>query len=718
MGESLTETTSALVDLVSPLLSPTEIAAFVCLDTEAAVIGSAAAGRLASPVDVFVPTASGELGARIRGPVVIVVGGREWPRTLGPAIERIEYELGTIAALALVHEPRDPALVRHLAKTGRAIGVLVPEDMREPEGALRPGELDERGAHPILVRSADARLIEVPAQPWAPWPALAQLAHARELADAHLPAEPQLFAAAGKAIGGSRSPELPPAVVAALWRALFTTGDDGGEEIHKVAAEIELALPAALGLGIAVYCGGAQVCCQVCVNIRNIDGLARTIQKVSDELRRAAPMRPVVVASVFEALRLTSAAALTQKGLRLGDHTVVTSGPSGPALILAHVPCYMNWTTGQTLRALKRKSGLPATQVWVAPTRSWWIHESGTAEECAGGLPCRRQTLRTAAAASAEIDLVVGHLLAQLDSEHHIANAYYPRVDIAVHNGSQARKAIALAALLRAGRTEAVAPLAAIAAAGAADGFSERPSALLEQSHILLAMAARTQEPAFAGLLPRYLAHVSELLLETGSVRANLPPTAPEWSYLPGVLLTALATCQSGMGVPVLRPAKLAAALASARRRFATYPRWPEVWWQLRSWAAVHLVWPDPAVTGFLADLVAWTGRNQLASGAFLTWEWPTGPSLQSACVAEGLARAAPILGGDGPSAMTMRALEFCSSLVLDDRHARLWPQPSHAAGGFRSWAGGIELRTDAAGHYVCALLDHRDALMARELGR
>jgi hypothetical protein len=734
---TLTRNASLLIGFLSQVVAAEKgVPALVCLGPEASLVGSAAAARMAGPVDLFVPSSAGQLGRSVRGPIVVIMDGPTWPEEIPALLQTIEHTSGAIAALVFVHEPHDRTFIERLSKSGcpaRALTNVQGTDEREQDGRLQsivPGDLDEHGTMAVFVTSADGSLTEVPPRPWSSWPALAQLNGIRRAAGLYLPAEPRIFRSDNaQPLSRSTDPLVPRDLAGSLWRTLF----GGVEDVETLAIELKHSIAASTGLGIAVYARGKQVSCRVCVNTHDVKGLARTIQVVCSELQQADLSssdlpRPVVLLSVLRSSHVTSPAMVSDGGIRLGEHSLIMRGRSGPAFMLAHVPCFMNWTARQALATLEKKAGSHAAQLWVSPTRTFWIRETGIAEECTGGLPNRRQCLRTVAHLSEEIDLVARHLSEQLNDNHQIANAYYPRVDVVVFDGWRARKAVALSALLRVDNAKSdrtidktVSGLAALAEAVWEGGtVDNRPAHVLEQSHILLAMAMWPRKSAFGRLLPLYIERIQGCLDSAGRVRAELPPSAPERPYLPGVLITALATCQSRLGIQVLRDSQLEAALRFFRGRFGKYPRWPEVWWQMRAWSAVYSFWPDTAVKEFLTAMVQWTSRYQLMSGAFLTWEWPTGPCFQTACVAESVVQASrAVAEGESPETrgtmnlMVARALEFCSSLVVDHRHADLWPVPSRAIGGIRSWHGGIELRSDAAGHYLHALIDFRESLAA-----
>ncbi|SRR5260221_13614172 len=232
-------------------------------------------------------------------------------------------------------------------------------------------------------------------------------------------------------------------------------------------------------------------------------------------------------------------------------------------------------------------------------------------------------------------------------------------------------------------------------------------------------MALAPERRRYEPLISRYLELIRSCVSSRGIVlESNLPPSSREYSYLPGVVLTALATCQQNQGVWILKPSQYRESLSYYRHCFGLYPRWPDIWWQLRAWSAIDRFLPIPPVSEFVESMVLWALSYQLRSGAFLTWEWPTAPSFQTACVAEGLTTAARVLKREQSFTIHKRlirstrcAVEFCSSLVVDERHSGLFPSLRRSCGGVRSWHGGIELRTDAAGHYVHALVGYRDLL-------
>jgi hypothetical protein len=406
-------------------------------------------------------------------------------------------------------------------------------------------------------------------------------------------------------------------------------------------------------------------------------------------------VRPVVLLAALDSPRRVSIDEYRARGIQIGSETVATVCRGRITLILAHVPCFMSWNSFQLGEALVRKQGgARPLELYVFPTETIWLGHHGSRLPCRGGLRERRGRLGTRVGLLAEVNRVTRYLCGQLSETQSIAYAYDPWRDRAVNGESRARKAIAIAALIKAARLLGD-TRASEQGLRALARLSDRrvPVGDIHDAHLLL---ASTGDPSAA-----VLEQVRATVRESGAI---VPPGADDQDFFPGVALTALASHRA------LSEAEYARALHHYRLRFREQPTWPALWWQLRAWSTIVKVAPSTA-GDFVFELADWALAHQMPSGAFDTWSWPVAPSFQTVCVVEGL------LGAIGAArqldrpldarryvAAVNRGLQFSSSLVIDQRHADLLPRPSRAIGGVRSWHGELVLRADVAGHYLAAL--------------
>lgn len=726
--------------------SDPDLGTLLCVGHEASLVSAVASTQISHPVQVLAPSPRGELFPLLGNSVLIVLDGQERLLETLRLLQNVEHATGRLVGLVFVHEPTDGRLIRRLSDAGYKTVALIKASRTRPHlerfgeklCQIRPSQLDESGERSVFVESDSGSLVEVPGRAWASWPAMAQLTEIRRLTGLPDPAEPRVFAPR-RSFGIRRSKQGSLICQSGQAKILRNTLLGGADDSDLLALELRGLLTETAGLGIGIYASGAQISCRVCLRPVDVESLAKTIRLVRTEVHNWSSTAvegptPVVLLSLLEKGRSLSVQEFSGDHIRLGEHTLMTGDSSRPFLILAHVPCFMGWNKRELLAALEKKSGSRATQIWVLPTRTVWITADGAVQECSGGLPKRQKPLETVEHIANEISLTAMYLSEQLNPDRFISNSYNPRVDRGVFEGSRARKAIALSALVRAGASassEAAVEQAQSALESlAAESWNARdkeqsPARVLEQAHMLLAMALLPDRKRFEPHISRYLEPVCSCVGSEGGILAeSLPPAAPERSYLPGVVLTAIATCQHNQNIWLLNPSQYQSNLCYYRRRFGTSPRWPDVWWQLRAWSAIYTFLPTTAVLEFVESMVEWAIKYQLKSGAFLTWEWPTAPCFQTACVAEGLVSAARVLETRQSPRLNRRlirivkrAIEFCSSLVVDECHSALFPSASRSVGGVRSWHGEIELRTDAAGHYVHALIDYRQLLSTHVQG-
>jgi hypothetical protein len=448
------------------------------------------------------------------------------------------------------------------------------------------------------------------------------------------------------------------------------------------------------GFGIAIYAGGKQLACRVSLRPPDETSLEQLLDLVRSELPGGGG-KSVMLLSLLDEPWIVSVDEYAARGIRIGHDTVATVRDGHVTLILAHVACFMSWNSRQLGEALLRKQGgARALELHVFPTETVWLDERGRGLPCRGGLRARGARLGSSAGLRGEIGLVAGYLRCQLSATEAIDYAYDPWRDASVPTGSPARKAIAIAALVRAARLLGDARGAEQALQAFARLRARRaPVGDIDDAHLLL---ASTTDP--------YAAAVKQVRVAVRESGVIVAPGADDQDYFPGVALTALASHGA------LSEAEAARSLHHYRRRFRAEPSWPALWWHLRAWSTIAQVGPA-AARDFVFELADWALGHQLPSGAFDTWSWPVAPSFQSVCVVEGLLGAVGTArrAGDRPRAerylaAARRGLRFSSSLVLDSRHADLLPRPARALGGVRAWHGELILRADVAGHYLAAL--------------
>jgi hypothetical protein len=470
----------------------------------------------------------------------------------------------------------------------------------------------------------------------------------------------------------------------------------GGQgDISSVTAELVRRYGDSAGIAIAAYGGGKQHACRVSPRPPDAESVASLLALVRSELGPS-NATPVVLLSTLSAPRILSVDEYRRRGIRIGVDTLAVVRGGRVSLILAHVPCFMSWSSEQLGEAVvsKHGGGRPL-EFHVFPTQTEWLSSLGPAPTDRGGLRQRRAAVGTTSVLREEIALVGGYLRGQLSGTDAIHYAYDPWRDRVVHRESVARKVIAIAAQVRAARLLGDARSADEGLTSLAMLSRRRtPVGDIDDAHLLLAANA----PPGATAIGR----IRAAMRESGAIIAA---GSDDQEYFPGVVLTALSSLQA------IGEEECARSLRYYRERFRVRPSWPALWWQARAWGAIS-EFALPRARDFVFELAEWAIARQLPSGAFDTGSPPGALSFQTACVAEGLLEAANTArAGNEPSrakrylSAALQGLQFSSSLVLDARHADLFPCPSRAVGGVRTWHGELLLRADVAGHYLSALV-------------
>jgi hypothetical protein len=436
------------------------------------------------------------------------------------------------------------------------------------------------------------------------------------------------------------------------------------------------------GIGIAVYSRGTQLACSASIASPSRATMAALLSVIEAKLAGARGPR-VVLLSLLAPGRIVSIDQYLSGWAAIGTESVAAVHRGQVTVILAHVPCFMSWSGRQLAEALVRKlGGSRPLELYLFATETVWLDEQIEAgRPCDGGLSRRRRRLQSVAELREETQLVAGYLHGQLGSDG-IEYGYDAWRDRPIRSAAPARKAIALGAIIGAGPSVRE-PVALARAALARLTAARAPVGDIDDAHLLLASGDT-----------RAVEALRRAVRATGEI---VGPGHADQDYFPGVALAALGASHALSG------AEAEACLVHYRARFRERPTWPAVWWQLRAWSA--LARATPSAVSFVAELADWALARQLPSGAFDTGLPAATPSFQTVCVAEGLLAAARV-AGDGQRYLpaARHALEFASSLVIDEGHADILPRAPRALGGVRTLHSELALRADAAGHYLAAL--------------
>ena len=207
----------------------------------------------------------------------------------------------------------------------------------------------------------------------------------------------------------------------------------GNGSVDAIAAELTRQYKDHAGIGIAVYSCGRQLACSVSLRTSDRASMAQLLKLVQSQLP-AEIVNPVVLLSKLGSPRIVSIDEYRTRGIHIGLETIAAVRRGRMALILAHVPCFMSWSSSELGEALVRKlGGDRPLELHVFPTETFWLDNSGPELTCRGGLRERRACVTANADLRNEIQLVASYLRGQLSETVSINYAYDPWRGHAVH---------------------------------------------------------------------------------------------------------------------------------------------------------------------------------------------------------------------------------------------------------------------------------------------
>ena len=449
--------------------------------------------------------------------------------------------------------------------------------------------------------------------------------------------------------------------------------------------------------------------------------LVKASTAAAADLGRPVADATVVVSLLYDRERLgpVGIAGLRLKLRRGRDAVEVRDGSRG-GLFAESVPSHQHWTAERTGSELARRTGVGDGAVWSTYKSAGWCGRIGDSPDdgvarLAFGYVDRRPAGRVG---SADVELLVGHLLAGLGPDGWPAHRVWPAPGTVEAAGPAERGLHGLGALLRAARASGRTAWGEAAVAGIrtalkhldpdrfpAVALPDRPGSALADARLLDAVAAR---PTLrTGRTDALADAVARWVRPDGCIRPpQVPPVRSDQDVLPGVVLLALARYRAATGHDV--PLNLPALLGWYRRRFELVHPWGLAIWQAKAWAELPA---DGAE--FVFELADWMcGRQLRVDGSFLIDTDPIAPTFANALVADAIGTAARLASGRGDDRRTERytaswraAMGFLDRLLVRAEDTFWMPDPRRAVGGVRTALAAGELRVDYTSYTVDAVL-------------
>jgi hypothetical protein len=431
---------------------------------------------------------------------------------------------------------------------------------------------------------------------------------------------------------------------------------------------------------------------------------------------------------------------------RLGRDTLQVSGDGKRGLVLAHFAAQQNLDEQGYRNQVLRKadlSGRPGS--WTAYETLAWVVEGRGQARLELGYPDRRNAPHGAGgdpalggerSAHELARQIAGFIVRQRLEDGLPAYAYAPWTDRATADGTATRVLIAATALAEAG------PLLGEEVAAAAESIADRflrfgrvhvprqgltwdVAAQAQLVQLLTALQPREDRlDAVASLTRRLRA----LVRPDGAIHHGTGRMTADLDLLSGSALLALARAAVWTG-DALDDVDVVGVLRFSRRRFRLAHPWGMVWWHSQAWAALarsdrraecqsgHQTsrTAEQAECGdFVREMLDWAlDRQSRVSGAFvIDGLQPSRVSFLSGCVLEGVAEGWALareqgddVGAGRYAESWHRGVRFLDRLTLHADDVFFCPRPSAAIGGVRAVLPSSELRIDAAGHALRALV-------------
>jgi orotate phosphoribosyltransferase/AMMECR1 domain-containing protein len=253
---------------------------------------------------------------------------------------------------------------------------------------------------------------------------------------------------------------------------------------------------------------------------------------------------------------------------------------------------------------------------------------------------------------------------------------------------------------------------------------------IAEISFLLLALLELPADDERRRAAPRLAATLWSCIDAHGRVTTHRPPSdSPEGyqDYAPGQLLLALAGAAVA-GVTETDRVSLGRAFRYYRHRFRYRRHFGQVSWLMQAFARWSRARGDASQIGghtsgttgdasfaeFVFEIGDWLlGYQQMKTGGFINDHQPDAPGYTTALYLEGIAAAYKLADSHGDAARRARYLDsvargfhFLDRLVIQQRDARVLPNPMLALGGLRQSVNRSEVRVDFVQHSLSAILE------------
>lgn len=526
------------------------------------------------------------------------------------------------------------------------------------------------------------------------------------------------------AYGAPDPPELAwcndPATGTALaaWARALLTGADGAGALrppdHLIASPIEgvaVTLYRGRTLGAAVAWGPGPVA----------DRLAEAVNQLrrrTDPAQLAGEHLAVMVGVLHEAERLGGDAGLAAKKVRRGLDTLRFEDPSGSATtLLPGALVYNGWSKEQLVSAVC--GGMPGRPGRFTTYRTpLWLDDGQACRRICSGFPVREP--------DEEMDPARAVRSLAGFTRRNLGPGGVPlyRLDIVsgrrTWQGTGPRQLHALMGLDRAGGLLAEPALQEAARVGlagylsaASGAFSVGQGGPLADAIVVAAVGRPGHPLACHPGLDGPRRRLASWLDPFGRIAAAPVRLgrAQDFEYLPGAVLTALATDPDLLAALV--PGALQRCLDWHRHRFEVLHTWGQVGWQTQGWAAIWHHQHRDEQADFIFELADWALERQLdKNGAFLEDLSPSEPSFNTGFLAEGIAAAWSVARAAGDSDRAHRyeaswraAGRFMHRLLVTPADTFCSADPQAALGGVRLTASVPHVRADSVSHWLNALV-------------
>ncbi|HMF58294.1 MAG TPA: AMMECR1 domain-containing protein [Pyrinomonadaceae bacterium] len=419
--------------------------------------------------------------------------------------------------------------------------------------------------------------------------------------------------------------------------------------------------------------------------------------------------------------------------VRQGEQTLMAYQGDHIGLLLPFVASMQNLDRISFARAVLEKAGIEEPPFnWCRFDCTTWLADAVGARLLVGGFP-----VDEADSSSLEnllerlATLHSDYLLRQRKADGTLYLFYEPFQNRLYEGIETARLAHAAWVLARAGntlkRSELVAASGEIidrlsgALSGVERGCWLEPDdgsapSVGELSFLLLALLELPAGDQRRSVIPSLAATLWSSINPHGRIITHRPPSdSPEdyQDYSPGQVLLALgATVAAGQAK--MNEDALRRAFHYYRHRFRYRRHFGQVSWLMQAFARWWYVIGDSQLSDFVFEIGDWIlGYQQKKSGGFINDHQPDAPGYTTALYLEGVGAALNLAAACGDVSRresylesVMSGFRFLDRLVIQQRDARILPNPSFAIGGLRQSTQRSEVRVDFVQHSLSAVLE------------